>query len=278
MKELFSHLTSWLANPSNVLTMFGDIFSTFIAAALAFWFGKKLYQHQKHRENLGYLQYVVATLVGNRNHLYVFKLQMVLERYEEANDLVEQMENPKPDADGNSFYKIEKMSLFMHEPGTPWPITHEKLDFLANRDPNLFVILSTAASSVKTLNSMVVEINAFLTSARAAAPNTNDFNFLIQNTILLKKQTDSTIYLTDKCIELLCEYGRLEFKRDMKIVKSEFTNPNYAFLKPPPIESWEVTQWFPSKRNQFVDRVKKLFLKKFRKDIANAHPQVHRQD
>lgn len=247
---------NWFSEAKNLVSFFSQAFSTLLGAFIAFLLGIKLYKHQKNHENLGYLQYAISSLIAISNNLYLFKDQIVLERYREALEIEDQINNPNPDTKGIVNLEIKSMTVVMLTPGFHWQASMEKLNFLTNRDPNVILILGVMSSSVGALNSIISTINTYINEAMKGDHADTLPTFLIENTKNLNKQVDSAIYLVEKCIDLLITYGNHEYPRKMKITGHNLMNKQSINLKPDPISSWENRNWFPPKK----DGTKKVFL------------------
>lgn len=239
------YFINYFSNPENVMAFLSHGSTVLISALLAFYLSFKLYMRQKRLENLNYLRYSIASLTYLVNNLYNFKRDIVKERYEEATQIDKKMNNHDSSKTETLELRIEHMSLFIHNNFYPWPLAQEQLQFLAARDPNLILILGTASLSVATLNSVIKEVNNNITENKDAS----SLFYLISNTKLLKEQLDSTLYLVDKCIDLLIEYGQKEFRNKAKISSTFIRCSEDQKLKPPAIETWEKMDWLPAKQS-----------------------------
>ncbi len=224
---------------------FTQIFATLIGALLAFFFGLKLYTHQKSQENHATLHFFIAGLTSLSNHLYALKEQIVQHRYKECLEckkILETEQAPK--------LQIQHMSKYIYTNHFEWPIAQEKLEFLASPDPNVIVLAGVLDGSIKTLNTMINDINAdvdgFLRGKEQFEPNAL-FMMIIKNE-LLYEQLDSALYLINKLIDVLIRFGSVKFGKNMKIKTIELTHEKYIAIRPKPIESWEGYEWFPQKK------------------------------
>lgn len=257
-------LITWFSKPENVINITGHALSTLLGALFAFLIGTMLYRHQKNHDNLGYLQYAISSLTAVSNNLYLFKKQFVLERYEEAVLIEGQLNNPEPNEQGIVNLEIREMTKVMFASSVDLNISLERMHFLTNRDPNVILILGVMASSIGSLNSIVFAINKYIDEMMKDTYEDGPPTFLVNITKNLLPQVDSTLYLVNKCIELLIMYGSIEYKGKMRIKGQTLTQKEYTSLKPDPIESWEERQWFRPKKAwyqtswfAFCDRRKK---------------------
>lgn len=232
---------------------FSQIFATLIGALLAFLFGIKLYSHQKKQENRITLHFLIASLTSLSNGLYSLKEQIVQHRYKEClrcREILEAELEPK--------LQIQHMSKYIYSEHFERPIAREKLEFLASPDPNVIVLIGVLDGSLKTLNKMIEDINAdvdgFLRGKEQFEPNALLVMMIIKNE-LLYEQLDSTLYLTEKLIDVLVKFGIKTFGKGMKIKKFELTHEKYKEIRPKPIESWEGYEWFPDKKKWWQFRM-----------------------
>ncbi|NQV46192.1 MAG: hypothetical protein HQ504_00270 [Rhodospirillaceae bacterium] len=238
----------WFSNFENVMELVGQTSSTLLGASLAFLFGLVLYRLQKKHENLGYLHFSISALSATINNLYLFKQQMVLERHEEALLIEDQMNNPVPNDQGIAYLDIKEMTMLIQVAIYEWSITPERLYFLVNRDPNIILLLGVSAASLGTLNGIILTLNDHIDECRKSVTEPPLPTYLISITKNLMKQVDSTIYLVEKCADLLVQYGQVEFKQALKIETTTFTDDAYKKLRPEPMESWESYTWLPKKK------------------------------
>lgn len=234
--------TSWQFLNSDFFT---QIFATLIGALLAFFFGLKLYRHQKSQENHATLHFFIAGLTSLSNNLYALKEQIVQHRYKECQDckrILETEQHPK--------LQIQHMSKYIYTDHFERPVAQEKLEFLSYPDPNVIVLAGVLDGSIKTLNTMINDINAdvdgFMRGKEQFEPNAL-FMMIIKNE-LLYEQLDSALYLTNKLVDVLIKFGKVTFGKNMKIKTIELTHEKYKAIPPKPIESWEGYEWFPQKK------------------------------
>ena len=244
-------LIVWISKSENIIGLAGNLSSTFLGAGLAFWFGLKLFSYQKKQEHFGYLQFATTSLISTMNRLYSLKGQCVVGRVDEALK-AKKIFNYMSD-DGAVNLHVRKMSLFIHATYFPWPIAHDRLHFLTKRDPNLIVLLGSAAGSIEQLKSIIFSINKTIENAMAekGAKDPESILYLTENTILLGENIDSSLYLVKKCISLLNTFGELEYKNKWKIRKVSVSK-KYQSLEPAPLEDWEDTEWFPRKKHWYA--------------------------
>jgi len=234
-----------------------SVVSTLTGALFAFWVGMSLYKRQQRAENLGYLQYAISCLMAVVNDIYLFKKQILLGRYAEAIAVEDQIANPQPDAQGIINLNMHEMWLSIEIAEFQWPVSMEKLSFITNRNPNVILLLGTMRSSIEALNGVIRRNNTHSEECRKANPQNQMralsladhavIEYQISLIRALNEQTDSALYLTEKCEKLLIQFGWLEFCDGMKIKSSKLTDDSYEQLRPTPIESWEKYKWFPQK-------------------------------
>lgn len=208
-------------------------FPVFVGALIAFLFNLKLEKYKSRELDLGYLEYSIASLVALNGRLYLFKKQVVLARYSEALTIEEILTGTPPHN-----ITIRQMANFMHNHENSLSISLEKLSFIARREPNLIVLLTTTVSTNETLFDIISHINTVIQNW-PDSPNIADVDYLIGNTKMLYEHLDDTIYLVEKSIGLLTQYGHLEFSPDMRTKSVSFTDDSFNGLKPNPIQSWE---------------------------------------
>ena len=121
---------------------------------------------------------------------------------------------------------------------------------MAMPDPNVIVLSGVLRGSIKTLNTMIIDlnedINLYIRGDKQPDPN-NVMMMVIKNK-LLYEQLDSALYLTNLLVDVLIKFGGVKFKKNMKIKCIEFTHEKYKYIQPKPIESWEEHDWFPKKK------------------------------
>lgn len=225
---------------------FAQIFATLIGALLAFLFGLKLYAHQKKQENHATLHFFIAGLTSLSNHLYVLKEQRVQHRYKECMEcksILETEQEPK--------LQIRHMSKYIYINHFEWPVAQEKLEFLALPDPNVIILAGALDGSIKTLNTMINDINADVDSLLRGKEQfePNALFVMIDKNELLYEQLDSALYLTNMLQDVLIKYGAMRFGKSMKIKSIELTHEKYKDISPKPLESWERYEWFPKKKS-----------------------------
>lgn len=133
---------------------FTQIISTLIGALLAFFFGLKLYKNQKHEENKATVHFLISGLTSLSNNLYALKEQIVQHRYQECLEckkILGESTQPK--------LQIRHMSQYIYGGDFEWPIAQERLEFLATPDPNVIVLAGVLNGSIKTLNTMIIDLN-----------------------------------------------------------------------------------------------------------------------
>ncbi len=224
---------------------FTQIISTLIGALLAFFFGLKLYKNQKHNENKATLHFLISGLTSLSNNLYALKEQIVQHRYQECLDckkILKESQQPK--------LQIRHMSQYIYGGDFEWPIAQERLEFLATPDPNVIVLAGVLNGSIKTLNTMIVDLsedtNRYIKGDKQ--PDGNDIMMMIIKNELLFEQLDSALYLTNLLVDVLIKFGRVVYGKKMKIKNIELTHGKYKAIPPKPIESWEGYDWFPKKK------------------------------
>lgn len=226
--------------------------STLVGAAIAFYFGFRLYKRQKREEHKAYLQYAVSVLGQLSSQLYVFKV-MVQKRYTESVEQTNKLESAKKNPQ-DVHIEMRETGNYIFGADFDAAFTIERLDFLVKREPNLIILLGTLISSVKSLNHLVVSINQEMEKYawQDGALNPSRMMLTFQKNKLLYEQLDSTLYLTEKAMGLLIKFGTLEYKKDMKIKSSEITDEKYKLLKPKSIPSWEDDyKWFSKNPSYF---------------------------
>ena len=141
------------------------------------------------------------------------------------------------------------MSKYIYGGDCEWPIAQEKLDFLAVPDPNVVVLAGMLRGSIKTLNTMIIDLNEdtqrYIRGEKQ--PDPNDVMMMIIKNKLLYEQLDSALYLTNLLVAVLIKFGKLKFGKDMKIKSIELTHEKYKAIPPKPIDGWEDYDWFPEK-------------------------------
>lgn len=223
---------------------FIQIISTLIGALLAFFFGLKLYKHQKKQESHVTLHFFIASLTSLSNNLYSLKEQIVQHRYKECLEckkILETEDSPR--------LQIQHMSTYIYTDHLELPISQEKIEFLASPDPNVIVLIGVLGGSIKTLNTMIHDINSDIDNFMRGRDNfePNALFMMIRKNELLYEQLDSALYLTNKLVDVLIKFGGVKFGKSMKIKTIELTHEKYKAIPPSPIKSWEDYEWFPQK-------------------------------
>lgn len=224
------------------------VLSTLIGAALAFFFGLILYKRQKDLENKTTLHFFISALTALLSNLYSFKEQIVQHRYKECLECKNIIEtSPQPEL------QIRHMSQYIYGGDLEWPITQEKLEFLAMPDPNVITLSGVLRGSIKTLNTMIVDLNedikCYVRSEKQLEQlDPSDFKMMIIKNELLYEQLDSALYLTNLLIDVLIKFGSVVFGKEMKIKAINLTHEKYKAIQPKPIESWEGRDWFPENK------------------------------
>lgn len=237
-----------------------QILATFIGAILAFYYALRLAKLQQMDGESGTLNFYIASLTSLSNNLYVLKEQIVQHRYKEAQqcrNIIEQHENPK--------LEIRHMSTYIFGGDFEWPLIPEKMEFLAKADPNIVVLAGVLRNSIKTLNTMIIDINEDTQRyIKGKIPDFNNLVMMITKNELLYDQLDSSLYLTNKLVEVLMKYGVVRAGKGMKIKSVELIHEKYKVIMPKPIESWENHEWFPKKKgfhHKFYKYANDLLLK-----------------
>ena len=225
--------------------LFTQIFATLIGALLAFFLGLKLYKNQKHEENKATLHFLISGLTSLSNNLYALKEQIVQHRYQECIECKKILEeSPVPKL------QIKHMSQYIYGGDFEWPMSQERWEFLATPNPNVIVLAGVLRGSIKTLNTMIIDINEdtnrYIKGEKQ--PDGNDIMMMIIKNKLLFEQLDSALYLTALLIDVLMKFGRVVYGKKMKIKTFELTHEKYKAIAPKPIESWEEYDWFPEKK------------------------------
>jgi len=242
-----------------LINFLSDVFSAFFGAFLAFLFGFRLYKIQKRSDNLAYLQYAISALAGEMGGLYSLKEQNMVARMAEYSSCMAEIERAKHEG-GAAKIHIEHNSKIIYGGSVSVPINIERFEFLVSKDPNLISFIGTAIGYLETLNEMLDHANDDVQSyiSKTRVPDTQDVLMLLEKNRLLYEQVDCSIYLIEKLISLLAEYGKLEYGDQMNIKSITIVNEKYKPLKPPPIESWEVVEWFNQpKRRKWYQKFKK---------------------
>lgn len=228
---------------------FNNIFGTFIGAILAFFLGLKLYKIQKDQENKATLHYFISALTALSNNLYALKEQIVQHRYKECIEckkILESSSQPR--------IQIQHMSKYIFGGDFEWPISDEKLEFLSTPDPNVIVLAGVLNGSIKTLNTMIIDINEdtkrYIQGEKQ--PDGNDIMMMIMKNEILFEQLDSALFLTNLLVDVLLKLGRIKYGKNMKIKTIELTHEKYKDIPPQPIESWQGYEWFPIKKKWWM--------------------------
>lgn len=227
--------------------------TTFLGAILAFYSGLKLYKHQKNDDDKSYLLFAISHLGDLTSHLYSFKEQVALPRSTEAGQQQDKLELAIRNKQ-SPHVQLRECAKFVYDGGFRVNLSIERLSFLADREPNLIIILGALFSAVGSLSLLAEDINKdiqnYLWDDDALRPDRALLT--LQKNALLCEQVDSVLYLAEKCQALLLQFGQLQYGGKIKIKSFDLTDERYKKLKPPPIPSWENGyRWFPKKKGRW---------------------------
>lgn len=221
----------------------------FVGAFTAFCFNFWLQRKKQREENLTYLRYSASRLVTFTDNLYLFRRPFVEERVKAAEERKKQTAPPRLNEAGKHRVLLERI----HNGQYDWPFAIEKLNFIADRDPNVIRLVSMGSYAVETLKNVVISINDLIDAQGA-----NGEKDLIKIIKRLNYQVNTTLYLAEKSIELLGATGWVVFKSDINI---EGIDPKLQKPKPgvpERLKKWEDTDWFPKDKDRFATFMEKI--------------------
>ncbi len=229
-----------------------SLIGAFCGAFFAFMFNIYLNKKKEERDMLAYLCYAISSACGLVSTLYSIKKCFVLPRVKENNEVKKILAK-----NNAAVIHVKHLSRHLHYSELKLPFVVEKMSFLASKDPNVISIIIMLDNSIKNLNVIICDYNAFvLKTHQEKGLMEKQFDLVSSYVDNLSKQIDSTLYLIEKVQELLVTYGKITFKK-FKITNTD-VDEQYRSLKPNKMESWEEIDWFPERKRWIVKLKNKL--------------------
>ncbi len=221
-----------------------DIIATFIGAMLAFFFALILFLFQKKSAEGKFLSFTIAYITSQIGRLYSFKSDISAPRAKEISEIEGKINSPEENV-GIQVKEISK--TIVNSSHTSSLIDLEKLAFLNDFDPNIFLLVKAAIEADYDVNHVILTCNEEILR------NRDEFNFqnlsmLIQVNKTLNDQIDFSLAMLEKAQEELINFSKIEFQ-PFVIIKSIKLGEKYKVLSPTLKNSWSDVKYDPKSLN-----------------------------
>lgn len=237
-----------------------EILATFIGATFAFLFALFLYLYQRKANEGYYLSFVVSYVSSQISALYSFKKDIIQPRKLEITELESQFSRLNKEEDGKLPLKLREISMFIVNPSHSSEVVNlEKLNFLADYDPNLFALIKAALNADNGVNEIIKGCNLQIQHTKQELDLGNIWTLMSYNKNLAD-QIDFALALLEHGQTQLIKFSQHEFKHFVKISGFEVLE-KYKEYKPQIQNTWTEFEYVApaiSFRKKIVNRLKRL--------------------
>jgi|GEM_PF-4770038 len=238
----------------------------FTGAGFAFYLNSKKEEKKEVFKNLISLNSAIISLTNSLNILVNLKKDFILQRKEKVEEIKNQLNDIK-----NKIEKGEEISepidLDLGKLAEPVSVQNNKFEFDLNRIvftvENEHKVLFYAEQAKKTINSLQdvvnnynIFVNTFDVSGKEDT-NPGKIERLLSHHECLQKSTDEALFIAEKAVKLLNQYGKVYLpKKDIASCKG-FEKAEGIFPLSDYIKGWD----YEIKEKTLIDKIK-FFLKK----------------
>jgi hypothetical protein len=243
------------------MNFWSELFATFIGAVFAFLFALFLYMYQRKTNEGCYLSFVISYTSSQISALYSFKKDHIQSRKSEIERLESQFSGLNNQNRNESLsLELRHISMFIVNPSHSYgAVNLEKLNFIADYDPNLFALMKAAFDADSGVNEIIEGCNDQIQYTKQDLDLSNIW-ILISYNKELAEQVDYSLALLEHAQEQLIKFAKSEFTHFVKISGFEILD-EYKKYKPDIQNTWtkfEYTAPERSPREKIVNRLKRL--------------------